>query len=52
MSDPGIELGDGVCDFEKVPPDRKVRVRVRVRGTHSASTHNEFTRITSFLECR
>ena len=22
MSDPGIELGDGVCDFEKVPPDQ------------------------------
>ena len=20
MSDLGIELGDGVCDFEKVPP--------------------------------
>ena len=22
MSDLGIELGDGVCDFEKVPPDQ------------------------------
>ena len=22
MNDPGFELGDGVCDFEKVPPDR------------------------------
>ena len=41
MSDPGIELGDGVCDFEKVPPDKlypsakkrltRVKVRVRVR---------------------
>ena len=22
VSDPGIELSDGVCDFEKVPPDQ------------------------------
>ena len=22
VSDPGIELDDGVCDFEKVPPDQ------------------------------
>ena len=29
MSDPGIELGDSVCDFEKV---LRVRVRVSVRA--------------------
>ena len=25
-SDPGIELGDGVCNFDKVPPGFRVRV--------------------------
>ena len=36
VSNAEIELGDGVCDFEKVPPDqlcpsaRKIGVRVRV----------------------
>ena len=36
MSDTGIELSDGVCDFEEVPLDQlcplRVRVRVKVRS--------------------
>ena len=34
MSDTGTELGNGVCEFEKVPPDQlcpsTIRVKVRV----------------------
>ena len=54
MSKLGIELGDYVCDFEKVPPDPfcpiakrdkqvrirvRVRVRVRVRATPCSRWH-------------
>ena len=28
VSDPGIELGDGVCDFEKVLPDQLCPLRL------------------------
>ena len=37
MSDPGIELGDGGCDFEKVPPDQLCPKRgSRVHTANSA----------------
>ena len=35
MFDPGIELGDCVCDFEKVPPDQLwPSIRKRLTSSH------------------
>ena len=52
MSDPGIELGDGVFDFEKLWPDQlRVRVGVRcVRGR--GSVRHRLNRVWARAEVR